>query len=308
MATVLVTGGSGNLARYVIEELRPAYELTLFDRISPSQAPFPFDYDGPMVIGELTSQDDCDRAIQVAQPDVIVHLGAIPVPTDSPTLTARMIAEGFTPPALPPDETFRTNVLGTYYLLDAAQRHGVNKIVAASSYFVLGIGFRTSGEPFAVDYLPLDEEHPSRPEDTYSLSKVLNEETYRAYARAFGIQTIALRLLRVTFPHRDDPAKVFNAQPPDPLGEDFLSWIEYVDARDVAQAIRLSIEATDLPAFESFIIGTDVMIAGDPRDVVRRLYPDLSDKIDRWPAGELPFSIAKARRLLGYAPQHSWRA
>lgn len=308
MATVLITGGAGNLARYVADELKPAHDLILFDRVSPSLAPFPFNHDGQLIIGELTSRDDCDRAIRAARPEVIVHLGAIPVPTDSPVLTARMIAEGFAPPALPPDETFRTNVLGTYYLLDAAQRHGVKKVVAASSYFVLGIGFRTSGRPFQVDYLPLDEEHPCRPEDTYSLSKVLNEETYRAYARAFGIQTIALRLLRVSFPHRDDPAKIFDAQPPDPLGGDFLPWIEYVDARDAAQAVRLSIEATNLPAFESFIIGTDVLIAGDPRETVLNLYPHLADKVDAWPPGELPFSITKARRLLGYAPQHSWRA
>lgn len=307
MATVLVTGGSGNLARYVAAELAPSHRVVLFDRIPPWQAPFPFQSEGPLILGELTAQQDCDRVVGEVLPDVIVHLGAIPVPTDSAELTARMRSEGFAPPELPADATFRTNVLGTYYLLDAARRYGVRKIVAASSYFVLGVGFRTSNRPFEVDYLPLDEEHPARPEDTYSLSKLLNEETYRSFTRAYGLQTIALRLLRVTFPHRDDPANVFDVQPPQPLGQDFLTWIEYVDARDAAQAVRLAVEADDLPLFDAFIIGTDVLVRGDPRELVLALYPELRDKATAWRTEDLPFSIEKARRVLGYDPKHSWR-
>ncbi len=307
MATILVTGGSGNLARYVAAELAPSHRVVLFDRISPQQASFPFESDCPLMLGELTSQQDCDRVVREAHPDVIVHLGAIPVPTDSAELAARMRSEGFSPPDLPADEAFRTNVLGTYYLLAAAQRHGVRKIVAASSYFVIGVGFRTGNRPFEVDYLPFDEEHPLRPEDTYSLSKVLNEEMYRAVARATRLQTIALRLLRVTFPHRDDPVKVFDIQPPQPLGQDFLTWLEYVDARDAAQAVRLAVEADNLPLFDAFIIATDVTVRGDPRALVLDLYPELHDKANTWRSGDLPFSIEKARRVLGYEPEHSWR-
>lgn len=305
MATVLITGGAGNLARYVAAELAPAHHVILFDRVSPAEAMYSFTSDHPFVQGELTSRDDCARVVAQTDPDVIVHLAAIPTPTDHPEVVARMRARGL--PELPEDETFRVNVLGTFHLLDAARRHGVRKIVAASSYFTIGLGFRLSPEPFQVDYLPFDEEHPSRPEDSYSLSKLINEETYQAFARAYGVQTVALRLLRVTFPHRDNPAEVFDIQPPTPLGIDFLTWIEYVDARDAAQAVRLALEADHLPMFDTFFIGTDVTVREDPRALVLSLYPELREKAAGWQDGDLPISIEKARKVLGYNPQHSWK-
>jgi nucleoside-diphosphate-sugar epimerase len=306
VAKVLITGGAGNLARYVAAELAPrGHEVVLFDRLAPTQVRFPWEAEHPLVQGELTSLADCERAIRESGASTIVHLGAIPSPTDHASVVARQEAQGF--PPLPEDETFRVNVMGTYYLLDAARRHGVERIVAASSYFTIGLGFRLADQPFEADYLPFDEEHPSRPEDSYSLSKLLNEEMYRAYSRAYGIQTVAMRLLRVVYPHRDDPAVVFDVKPPEPLGRDFLTWIEYVDARDAAQAFRLGVEAEGLAPFETFFVGTDVTVRDDPRELVRRLYPDLAAKTRDWRPGDLPISIRKAERMLGYQPRHSWR-
>ena len=66
---------------------------------------------------------------------------------------------------------------------------------------MLGLGFRISEAPFQVDYLPIDEDHPLRPEDTYSLSKVLDEELLKAFSRAYNIDCIALRLMGVDYPH-----------------------------------------------------------------------------------------------------------
>ena len=81
---VLVTGGSGNVGRYAAAELRDKYQVTLFDRVTPNQAREPWETDLPFVLGDLTSFGDCMRAISFAQADGIVHLGALPGPTDAP--------------------------------------------------------------------------------------------------------------------------------------------------------------------------------------------------------------------------------
>jgi len=76
--SVLITGGAGNLARVVADELRGRYAVTLFDRVPPSAARAPWETDLPFVMGDLTNLGDCMRAIAFAQADAVVHLGAIP--------------------------------------------------------------------------------------------------------------------------------------------------------------------------------------------------------------------------------------
>src|SRR5690606_33468429 len=136
----------------------------------------------------------------------------------------------------------RVNTMGTYYLMDAARRFGVKTVVAASSYYVLGLGFRISGRPFQVDYLPIDEDHPLRPEDTYSLSKLMNEETLKAYGLAYGIRTVAFRLNGVDYPSMRDMYR-YDIAPearPNHVGGPVGTTHQYIDPRDAAQAFHLA--------------------------------------------------------------------
>ena len=149
MATkVLVTGGSGRLGNYVSPYLKEqGYLVTNFD-----SKPTPPDSacekaNIPFVMGDLTNLGDCLRAIAHAQPDVIVHLAAIPFNSEIQPAYAMEYNEETQLGArfnqmMPEDLTMRTNVMGTYYILDAARRMGVKHIVAASSYFALGLGFQ----------------------------------------------------------------------------------------------------------------------------------------------------------------------
>ena len=303
IVNVLITGGAGGCGRYVAAELRDKYRVTLFDRQTPAHVLDPWETDLPFVLGDLTSLADCMRAITLAQADAIVHLGAIPWNTErQPGQKGAQI--------LPEDETMRVNVMGTYYLMDAARRLGVQKVVMASTFYVLGLGNRISKKPFAVDYLPMDEEHPNRPEDTYSLSKVMGEEILSAFSRAYDIQTVALRLMGVDYPHRRRSwargGDVPQAQPGHvggPIGGTF----QYVDALDVAQACRLSLEAEGLEPFEAFYLASDTTTVEDTRVVVERLYPDLKEMAASLQGHEGMISIEKARRKLGYRPRCSWR-
>ncbi len=299
---VLITGGAGGCARYVAAELQEhGYEVTLFDRVSPSQVRKPWQTDLPFVLGDLTSLADCMRAITLAQANLIVHLGAIPWNTErQPGQKGAQV--------LPEDETMRVNTMGTFYLMDAARRLGVKKVVFASTFYVLGLGFRISKAPFRVEYLPIDENHPNRPEDTYSLSKVLDEEILAAFSRAYGIQTIALRLMGVDYPHwRRHQFNVTPAGDPNHVGGPIGGTFQYVDAEDVALACRLSLEAEGLEPFEAFFLSTDTTLAEETRPVVERCYPDLKEMAKNLQGYEGMISIRKAQEKLGYQPRCSWR-
>jgi nucleoside-diphosphate-sugar epimerase len=305
---VLITGGSGNLGRCIATELSQyGHRVTLFDRVEPSRAPAPWETDLPFVQGELTSGAACRAAVAAAQADVICHVGAIPYATDHPR-SKQQRQEG-TLPDLPDDETFHVNAMGTYYILDAAQQAGVKQVLFASTFFVLGLGFRISDDPWWPRYLPIDEAHPLTPEDTYSLSKVVNEEMLAAYTRAYGVRTVAFRLMGVYYAHRDDSARRFHQTADQSFGEGkpaFGAWL-YVDGRDVAQAFRLAIEASNLEPHERFYLASDRTIAESPRDAVRRIFPNLRALTENLGPDDFLISIERARQRLGYEPRYSWR-
>ena len=316
---VLVTGGSGMLGNHVSPFLKEqGHQVTNFDIKPPAKgsandlACFPF------VRGSLLSLSDCLRAIAHAQPDVIVHLAAIPHNSEIQPAYAMeydpVTQDGVRfMQTMDEDETMKTNTMGTYYLLDAARRLGVKKVVFISSLFVLGIGFRISGTPFVPEYLPIDENHPCSPEDTYSLSKLLDEQICRSFASAYGMQIVALRLFGVFYPDSEFHQKIykFNINVPPAKNEKAASMFngiyQYVDARDAARAVGLAMTAENLRPFEAFFLSTDTTFQENTTEVIAK----------RWPAYTLMgrniagtdglVSIEKAKRLLGYQPAFSWR-
>lgn len=316
---VLVTGGSGRLGNYVSPYLKSkGYLVTNFDQ-NPSPPDSACETEQiPFVMGDLTNLGDCMRAIAHAQPDVIVHLAAIPFNSEiqpaynqdydeETQLGARFIQR------LPEDLTMRANVMGTYYILDAARRMGVKHVVAASSYFALGLGFRLGGTGYLPAYLPIDEELPCEPEDTYSLSKFLGEEIQKAYARAYGIKSVAFRLLGVFYPDSERHRQMyqFDIKVPETKagqsGRINNTTYQYVDARDIAIAAEQAIEAKGLSDFEAFYLATDTLYKEPTVDVIRKHWTELSGLGESIEGTEGIISIAKAQKLLGYQPQHSWR-
>lgn len=297
---VLVTGGAGNLGRVVAAELRDNYEITLFDRVVPQDARISWKTDLPFVLGDLTDLGDCMRAISMSQADAILHLGALAGPTELTHWKRQQHA--------PEDETMRVNTMGTFYIMDAARRLNVKKVAMASTFYVLGLGFRISNNPFVVEYLPIDEKHPCRPESTYGLSKLLGEETLAAFQRSYGIQTAAFRFMGVEYAHR--PGHKFDVVPdasPNWVGGPKGTTWQYVEARDIALACQLFLDAEDLGQFEAFYLSTDTSLSEDTRDVVERLYPDLKEMAANIKGKEGIISIKKAQEMLGYQPKQSWR-
>lgn len=305
---VLITGGGGNLAKYCLDELRThGHEVTLFDRQRPEQGRAPWTTDAPFVLGDMTALGDCMNAMETARAGAVVNLGGIPHPTEVVPDRAERVARGEQLP--PEDETFRVNVMGTYYVLDAARRQGVEVIAHASTMSTLGISPRIGDLAIPVETMPVDESHPFWSENTYSLSKVLNEEMLLAFARAYGLRAVALRMMHVYMPYwGEEHRAIFRfGEParPNKTGN-FAVW-EYLDARDAAVGYRLAIEHQGLDLFEPFFLATDRFTAEEHRELAKRNYPNLAAQAERMGPDDLILSIRRARQRLGYGPIHSWR-
>jgi nucleoside-diphosphate-sugar epimerase len=318
---ILVTGGSGSLGNYVCPYLKElGYNIVSFDRFPAKPDAENIKAGIPFVQGDLTSLGDCMRAILFAQADIIIHLGAIPfnpevMPPFELHYTNPRITDGarFTQ-RLPEDAAMKINTMGSFYICDAARRLGVKYIIAASSFFVLGNGFRLSGTSYQPKYLPMDENHPLLPEDSYSLSKVLGEEIYKTFARAYGLQTVAMRLLGVYY-HNNEFSKqayrfdrTIDGELEVTKGNLTGNTYQYVDARDVSVFIGQAIEGQDkLRPFEAFFLTTDTIYTEPTVGVVKKRWPQLVEMAKDIPGTEGLISHAKAAKILGYKPRYSWR-
>jgi nucleoside-diphosphate-sugar epimerase len=213
--------------------------------------------------------------------DAIVHLAAIPAP-------------GLVPDAA----TFEHNMLSTYNVFQAARRAGIKKVVYASSETVLGL-------PFDVDppYIPVDEEYPARPESTYSLVKHLEEQMAIEMTRWDPELSITgLRFSNVMDPEDYENFPSFDA---DPNLRKWNLW-GYIDGRDGAQAVARALEYAK-PGFEAFIIANeDTVMTRSSASLAAEVFPDVKVTKELG-EHETMLSIDKARRLLGFAPEHSWR-
>ncbi|ATG50870.1 UDP-glucose 4-epimerase [Brachybacterium vulturis] len=277
---IAVTGGSGKLGRTVVRHLQAhEHQVVNLDRAGERGPGFvQIDLtDAGQVLDALTGIDE-----QAPQGfDAVVHLSAIPAPGLA-TNTA----------------TFHNNLLGTFNVFTAALRAGIRNIVTASSETVLGLPFDTPPP-----YIPVDEEYPARPESTYSLSKHLEEQLAIELTRWHPeLKIIALRFSNVM--DQEDYA-AFPSFDADAQLRRWNLW-GYLDGRDGAEAVRLALEHRET-GFDRFIIAAaDTVMSRDNTELVAEVFPDVPVHGDISGHGTL-LSIEKARRVLGYDPQHSWR-
>jgi UDP-glucose 4-epimerase len=291
---ILITGASGRLGPFVIRELAEQYELVLMSRQEPAEA---FSH-LPWIQGDLSNFADCQRAVKGVQ--AIQHLGAQPWPVDHPQLRSRAEEQG-----IPFDATFKTNMLGTYYLMQAAVEAGVQTVVMAGSNCALGHGYRISDTPFPLQALPIDEAHPCYPEDSYSYSKRADEDLLASYTRAFGIRTYVTRISGICPPERRQQM-ADNVKP----AEGWNPWMWcWVGSEDVAGAHRLLMEAADeLPPHDVYYLNADDTSALEPSfELVERFNPKVLPLAERMAGHQSFFSNAKLKQAVGWQHKTSWR-
>ena len=270
---IVVTGGSGKAGRWVVRDFRDRGHHVLNVDVVHDGSDF-----GLCVLADLA---DAGQARDVvAGADAVVHLAAIPAPG--------LRGEG---------ETFRNNALSTYNVFAAAVAEKVRRVVWASSETVLGLPFDADPPPYA----PIDEDAPPRPESSYALSKLVGETMARQLARRSGIGFVGLRISNIMEP--GDYAR-FPSWQADARVRAWNMW-GYVDARDVALAARLALEA-DVPGAEVCIVAAaDTVMERPSAALMAEVFPGVP--LRSQPSGrETLLSIRRARELIGYVPAHSW--
>ncbi len=295
---VLVTGASGRFAEYMVKALRGDYEIVLFARRQPPEDRA----DLPWIQGDLNNYEDCLRAVQGV--DAIQHLGAVPWPSDDPRSRERVQAMGR---ELPPwDATMRTNIIGTYYLMRAAVEVGVKTVVMTGSNCAFGHCGRVPGHEFPFRYLPLDEEHPSDIESSYSYTKLVGEELLAWFTRAYGIRTYVTRPAGICPPERLENMAL-TAKPAADWSAGFWG---YVASEDLAEMQRLLMEkAESLPPHDVYVANALDTSALEPTlELIEKFRPNLLPLAEGKLSGHQAFfSMAKAKRMLGWQPKRSWR-
>jgi len=276
---IALTGSSGKLGTVVARELRAAgHDVIGLDVIGARGPGFVqvdlTDYG--QVVDALTAVNDRHDGF-----DAVVHLGAIPAPGIRSDVA-----------------TFHNNMTATFNVFWAAVRLGIRRIVYASSETVLGL-------PFDVPppYIPVDEEYAPRPESVYSLVKTLEERMAVELVRWHpDLSVTGLRFSNVMVP--EDYA-AFPSYDDDATKRKWNLW-GYIDARDGAQAVERALDVAP-PGFETYIIAAaDTVMSRPNAELVAEVFPGVP-LAREFGEHETLLAIGKARRLLGYDPQHSWR-
>ena len=278
---VLITGGAGRLGTYVVDRLANACAVTVLD-VKPIDSPRGASV--RQIDASITDYAAMREAF--AGQDAVIHLAAIPNPRTAPA-----------------DVTFNTNVQGAWSVLQAAEDAGVKRVVVASSDSVFGLSYNPPDWP--PKYLPVDEDHPVRPTEFYSLSKQVTEVIAQSYAHRHKLEVQVIRPVHIVFPPEYPELEARGSDV-----QNYHFWA-YVSPEDVAQGFDLALRS-DYKGYEIFVISAADGL--NPR-------PTLEMARERW--GTLPeirrpevyennpfasvIDITRARDRLGYEPTSDWR-
>ena len=274
---ILVTGGIGKVGQWVVRELLddPVHEVTVLDRV-PGQERGAVKY----LVGDVQDLGQVMEAMYGAE--AVIHLAAI----HNPNIATASV-------------TYQTNVVGTFNVHHAAFRLGIKRVVSASSNAIVGWSYC---DRFVPDYLPIDENHPLRPEDVYGLSKEIGETIAQSYARK-GLETVMLRPSGVVTPEELGQIKKDGGRRP----TGFHAY-SYIDARDLASAFRLAVERAIPSGTILFVVADDSTVAEPLCDLYPRVMPSIGDKARSLTGSKGSYSNVRAKTLLGWQPIHSWRS
>ena len=289
---VVVTGGTGRLGQYVVRELfTHNHAVAALDAIKPRECLC------PTYTVDLMRIDSFSDHFKNA--DAVVHLAQMRFPyTENGFNVAEQKWEFADPRS--DAERFNRNVAITNNVLAAAQACAVKKIVCGSSLAVYGLYYPATDLQPA--YLPVDEDHPLRPQDPYGITKLIGEKLGDALSQKTGAQVASLRFAGIyTEAHRS----LLLERKKDPLARGTGALWSYVDARDGARACRLALEA-DYGGHQAFNVCAPSTIMDMPtRELIARYLPrvtDLRSGLDDRASG---YSIEKAKSLLRFEPRCS---
>lgn len=275
---IAITGGSGLIGAYVVTELvaNSAHVITVVDL-----APPPLMHRVHWVRAHITDLGQVLGTLHGS--DAVIHLAAVSRPG-----------------GVPDQEVFRTNVIGTFNVHEAASRLGIRRVVSTSS--VAALGWPYGERPLLPSYLPIDEDHPASPTDPYGLSKLCGEQIARSYALKADLETVVLRLARVLVPEAAVELRRQGGSRPTTF-----NLCAYVDVRDVAKACRQAVELPELGHHLVFVVADD-SVSYEPLSVLfPRIVPELGDMAQSLTGQRSSITNQRVKELLRWRPVYSWR-
>ena len=165
---IAVIGGAGYIGSHTTRELLDrGHEVCVFDNLSSGleQNLFP---EAGFVKGDILHPDEIGKFLNEFKPEGLVHLAAFKAAGES---------------MINPEKYSVNNITGSINILNAASAAGVK-------YFVFSSSAATYGAP---KYQPVDEEHPTDPENYYGYTKLAIEGFLKWYDKLRGIKFAALR-------------------------------------------------------------------------------------------------------------------
>jgi len=278
---IAVTGARGLVGQFVVAELiKNDYEVRAITRRHWDDCPC------EQISGiECTDFQAFKQAVTGC--DALIHLANLPVPTDEDDTT----------------EVYIENTGADYNAMMICGLLGFKRLVIASSTCALGFSF--AHNRYEVAELPIDEESPAHPDNSYGIGKLVSELAAKGMVQRFPALSIAS--LRISFvadksayPDRCRESRVNG------MANYNGNMATYVDARDCARAFRLALEAPFDGAEVFYICNSDSMSLVPTEEAARQLFPHVSfkRKMAKYEAFE---SNEKAKRILGWQPEHTWR-
>ena len=287
---VAVTGGSGAIGTYVCDEFaRAGHDVVSLDRVPPTKA---------VGFSEVDFRDLAQTCAALTNFDQVVHLAAIPDPYSDP-----------------PVEVISVNTAINYTVFEALRLNKIPRVIYGCSDSSTGFGIHNVAlKPL---YVPLDEEHPLWPHETYSLSKHFGERMAETYAKAYGIEAISLRYNWVWVKRSRTLAAQAVADARAGNFSKAKAWLGgYITVRDVARAClaasKYQFPTNQETPYEAFFLtARNTSYALPTLDLLRAIYGDLPPIKDPSYFEQDPFAsvfdLRKAERLLGWKPQDVWQ-
>ena len=306
---VLLTGGSGIVGHYVIDELyRCGHEVVnadLFrigDLAHSGNTGRLADKDAALKLRE--GWPEIPKFFQVEISDYGQVISAMEGCDAVISLASRPSAANYTE-----EDVLRTNTTSMWNVCRAAEQLKIRTVVLGSSYNAVGaMGTAARWEPREVkppEYFPLDQDTATRAEDPYSVAKWLGEEIADAFAR----RSPEMFIVSLRFNGMWDDAYFahLHANPISDVWTRCQGFWTYLHLKDAARACAMAIEKRESKGhWRLFLNAADTMINIPTAHALGIVYPDVVIKrpLEDY---EAPIDIGLARKIIGWEPLYSWR-
>jgi UDP-glucose 4-epimerase len=243
---VLVIGGAGFIGSHVVQELlkTDVGQVTVYDNFTRGRADYLVEQlkDPRCIVfadgGDIRDVDVLNAAVSKA--DAVVHLAAMWL----------LHCKDY------PRTAFEVNMQGTFNVLEACVKHGIERLVYSSSASVYGDAIE----------VPMTEEHPFNNRNFYGATKIAGEAMCRAFSDRYGLSYVGLRYMNVYGPHQDQTAaytgvipimlnKIAAGERPVINGDGSQAY-DFVSVDDVARCNVLALQANVSDEF--YNVGTGV--------------------------------------------------